>query len=77
MKCPDCEREMELADVPSERVLFTIPFTEIEIRAVNFSAKEWMCIECYTDKHDEPFRAAFNAGMEKGYEQACDDGHYH
>lgn len=70
MKCPDCDFEMELVDMPVERWRFMIPFTQIEIVATDWRGKQWLCVECYTEKAQRGERAAYDAGAADGYEAA-------
>ena len=44
MKCPDCEEEMRLVDMPCE--IFVIPFTKGRFIIWDMNHKDWNCEFC-------------------------------
>ncbi len=70
--CPYCEGEMTSYDVPIEKII-TIPFTKWEIVLRNWNGKEWYCVDCSIDSHNQRFEECFDAGMGEGYARGYDD----
>ena len=64
--CPLCGEIMEQHDSPDIKLEIKIPFTDYTIQLWDWGNKEYMCIDCMTEKYDEPYKDA--------YEQGCADG---
>ena len=71
--CARCEGEMKSYEVPTEGVIFRIPFTEIDVMWRRWNGKEWWCEDCSIDSHQERGREAYEAGEQDGYERAMED----
>ena len=66
--CPDCSQVMQLYDEPKIIFEIKIPFTDKTIQVWDWSSKEYMCLECVSDKNKACCEAAYYAGGEDGYQ---------
>ena len=68
--CPDCERPMQYESSPEIKWEFNLfGFT---VQVWDFNTKEWMCIDCMSEQHEEPYRREYEAGHQDGYMEAHD-----
>lgn len=58
---------MELCNEPKIVYSIKIPFTRYTIDIIDYDYEEYVCMECYNEKKQEPHREAFEAGQESGY----------
>ena len=70
--CPECEGKMEFIEVPTELILFKIPFTQIEIISRRWDGKEYYCYDCARDYEQERQHDAFDYGIQEGFNKGYD-----
>lgn len=70
--CPDCDGKMEYIEVPTELILFRVPFTKIEIISRKWDGKEYYCNDCARDYEQERQHDAFDYGIQEGFNRGYD-----
>ncbi|KKM71852.1 hypothetical protein LCGC14_1426360 [marine sediment metagenome] len=69
-ECKDCGNKLQKTTIPKTLWSFAIPFTPFTLELWNWESEDWFCFDCSHAEEERPYEDAYNAGLERGHEEA-------